>query len=103
MIDAVEEYVDKADRADHLHTERFQPVIGNGGGSGEGGTVYLRVSDCKAECEPGQSILVGGEEAGRERCSSDAGWASATPVSDGCRTAPSATYAPAPSKTRAAR
>jgi ferredoxin-NADP reductase len=64
MIDAVEEYVDKADRTDHLHTERFQPVIGNGGGSGEGGTVYLRVSDCKAKCEPGQSILVGGEEAG---------------------------------------
>lgn len=66
MIDAVEEYVEKAGRTEHLHTERFQPVIGNGGGSGEGGTVYLRVSDCKAECEPGQSILVGGEEAGAD-------------------------------------
>jgi ferredoxin-NADP reductase len=64
MIDAVEEYVDKAERSEHLHTERFQPVIGNGGGGGEGGTVYLRVSDCEAECGPGQSILVGGEEAG---------------------------------------
>ncbi|MGH8862862.1 MAG: ferredoxin reductase [Jatrophihabitantaceae bacterium] len=64
MIDAVEEYVAKAGRSDHLHTERFQPVIGNGGGDGTGGTAYLRVSDCAAECGSGQSILVGGEEAG---------------------------------------
>ncbi len=32
--------------------------------SGEGGSVYFRVSDCKAECDTGVSILVGGEEAG---------------------------------------
>jgi ferredoxin-NADP reductase len=64
LIDAVEERVAKEDRSEHLHTERFQPVIGNGGGDGKGGTVYLRVSDTKAECEAGQSILVGGEEAG---------------------------------------
>ena len=64
MIDAVEDHVEQAGRSEHLHTERFQPVIGNGGGGGEGGTVYLRVSDCEAECGPGQSILVGGEEAG---------------------------------------
>lgn len=64
LIDAIEERVEKEGRTEHLHTERFQPVIGNGGGDGKGGTVYLRVSDTKAECEAGQSILVGGEEAG---------------------------------------
>ena len=64
MIDAVEEYYEKHDRAEHLHTERFQPVVGNGGGDNAGGTVHFRVSDCEAECEGGQSILVGGEEAG---------------------------------------
>ena len=64
LIDAVEEYVDKAGRSEHLHTERFQPVIGNGGGEGSGGTVYLRVSDTEAECGAGESILVGGENAG---------------------------------------
>ena len=50
--------------AEQLFTERFQPVIGNGGGDGSGGTVHFRVSDCKAECDSGVSILVGGEEAG---------------------------------------
>jgi stearoyl-CoA 9-desaturase NADPH oxidoreductase len=64
LIEAVEEAFEKADRSEHLHTERFQPVIGNGGGDGSGGTVHFRVSDCEAECGPGVSILVGGEEAG---------------------------------------
>jgi stearoyl-CoA 9-desaturase NADPH oxidoreductase len=64
MIDAVEERFEAEGLADALHTERFQPVIGNGGGDGTGGTVRLRVSDCDAECGPGTSILVGGEEAG---------------------------------------
>ncbi|MDT4919594.1 MAG: stearoyl-CoA 9-desaturase oxidoreductase [Pseudonocardiales bacterium] len=64
MIDTVEEYFEKNERADALHTERFQPVIGNGGGGGDGGTVHFRVTDCEAECESGVSILVGGENAG---------------------------------------
>ena len=64
MIEAVEEAFDRADRSAYLHTERFQPVIGNGGGEGTGGTVHFRVSDCEAECGPGESILVGGEEQG---------------------------------------
>ena len=64
MIDAIEEHYEKADCADRLHTERFQPVIGNGGGDGDGGSVHFRVSDCEAECDTGVSILVGGEEAG---------------------------------------
>ena len=64
LIDAVEEYYDQHDCAGNLHTERFQPIVGNGGGDNQGGTVHFRVSDCEAECEGGQSILVGGEEAG---------------------------------------
>ena len=64
MIDAVEEYYGEQNLEGSLHTERFQPVIGNGGGEGDGGTVHFRVSDCEAECEAGMSILVGGENAG---------------------------------------
>jgi ferredoxin len=64
MIDATEEHFDKVQCSERLHTERFQPVIGNGGGDAAGGTVHFRVSDCNAECDSGVSILVGGEEAG---------------------------------------
>jgi stearoyl-CoA 9-desaturase NADPH oxidoreductase len=64
MIDAVEEYYEEQNCSGRLHTERFQPVIGNGGGEGNGGTVHFRVTDCEASCEAGVSILVGGEEAG---------------------------------------
>ncbi|WP_073391058.1 ferredoxin reductase [Jatrophihabitans endophyticus] len=64
LIDAVEERFEAEDVVDRLHTERFQPVIGNGGGDGSGGTVHYRVSDAQGECGPGVSILVGGEEAG---------------------------------------
>jgi ferredoxin len=66
MIDAVEERFEHEGLAEHLHMERFQPVIGNGGGDGAGGTVHFRVRDCNAECAPGVSILVGGEEAGAD-------------------------------------
>ncbi|MEP7019677.1 MAG: ferredoxin reductase [Pseudonocardiales bacterium] len=64
MIDAVRECFEGDGLDGQLHTERFQPVIGTGGGEGSGGTVHLRVSDCDTECEPGMSILVGGENAG---------------------------------------
>jgi ferredoxin-NADP reductase len=64
MIDAVEEHYEQQNCAGRLHTERFQPVIGNGGGDGDGGTVHFRVSDCEAKCGTGVSVLVGGEEAG---------------------------------------
>lgn len=64
MIDAVEERFEKEQCSERLHTERFQPIIGNGGGDGSGGTVHFRVSDCEAMCDNGVSILVGGEEAG---------------------------------------
>jgi stearoyl-CoA 9-desaturase NADPH oxidoreductase len=64
MIDAMEEHWEAEGVADRLHTERFQPVIGEGGEDVGGGTVRFRVTDCEAECEPGVSILVGGEQAG---------------------------------------
>jgi ferredoxin-NADP reductase len=64
LIDAVEELFEKAGRSEHLHTERFQPIVGIGGGDGDGGTVRFRVSDAEAKCDAGVSILVGGEDAG---------------------------------------
>jgi stearoyl-CoA 9-desaturase NADPH oxidoreductase len=64
LIDAVQKRFEATGRAERLHTERFQPVIGNGGGDGDGGSVHFRVSDCDAECDTGVSILVGGEQAG---------------------------------------
>jgi ferredoxin-NADP reductase len=64
MIDTVEEHYDTESCSERLHTERFQPVIGNGGGHGKGGSVHFRVSDRKADCDTGVSILVGGEQAG---------------------------------------
>ena len=64
MIDAVEEYYEQQNLSGRLHTERFQPIIGNGGGEGAGGSVHFRVSDCEAECDSGVSILAGGEQAG---------------------------------------
>ena len=64
LIDSVEEHFEASSLTDVLNTERFQPVIGNGGGDGAGGTVHFRVSECDAECDAGVSILVGGEEAG---------------------------------------
>ena len=64
LIDAIEERFEHEGLSEHLHLERFQPVIGNGGGSGDGGTVRYRISDVEAECKSGVSILVGGEDAG---------------------------------------
>ncbi|WP_375503615.1 ferredoxin reductase [uncultured Jatrophihabitans sp.] len=64
LIDAIEKRFADEGLAEHLHLERFQPVIGVGGGSGDGGTVRFRVTELEAECEGGVSILVGGEQAG---------------------------------------
>jgi ferredoxin-NADP reductase len=47
-----------------LNLERFQPVYGEGGDEGDGGRVRFATSDKEAEAEPGQSILVAGEELG---------------------------------------
>ena len=64
MMDPIVDRFKDEGLEDRLHTERFQPVIGNGGGDGDGGTVHFRVSETEADCGAGVSVLVGGEEAG---------------------------------------
>ena len=66
LIDATVEHFETAGVAERLHVERFQPVVGTGAGGakGGGGTVKFLVTECEATCEPGVSMLVGGEEAG---------------------------------------
>ena len=65
MIDALEAHWEAEGDPNRLHTERFQPIIGTGDADvGSGGTVYFRVTDVKATCDVGVSMLVGGEAAG---------------------------------------
>jgi stearoyl-CoA 9-desaturase NADPH oxidoreductase len=65
LLDAMVEHFEAAGRGDHVHLERFQPIIGTGDAEvGSGGTVRFRVTDVDATCDVGVSILVGGEEAG---------------------------------------
>jgi ferredoxin-NADP reductase len=65
MIDALTAHWDEYADPERLHLERFQPVIGgDGAGEGEGGTITFKKSGEDAEAEPGQPILVAGEEAG---------------------------------------
>jgi ferredoxin-NADP reductase len=65
MIDTFERHWEEAGISDRLRTERFQPVIGTGDAEvGSGGAVRFRITDFEATCDPGVSILVGGEEAG---------------------------------------
>jgi ferredoxin-NADP reductase len=66
LLDALSEYFDEHHDCDHLHMERFQPVIGGEGGEGEGGTIKFTKSDQETECDGGTPILVAGEEAGLE-------------------------------------
>jgi ferredoxin-NADP reductase len=65
LIESVQARYEQEGLAGQLHTERFQPILGTGAdSSGTGGTVRYRVSDCEGGCDPGVSILVGGERAG---------------------------------------
>ncbi|MCW2984122.1 MAG: hypothetical protein JWR63_1692 [Conexibacter sp.] len=67
LLDALTEHWDAERLADHLHMERFQPVIGGGSGEqGAGGTVRFTRSDVEAQCDGATPILVAGEEAGAE-------------------------------------
>jgi ferredoxin-NADP reductase len=66
LLDALSEHWDAEELGEHLHMERFQPVIGGGDAAGEGGTVRFTKSGVEATCEGGQPILVAGEEAGAE-------------------------------------
>jgi ferredoxin-NADP reductase len=65
LMDVMEAHWEESGDPDLLFMERFQPVIGRGDADvGSGGTVSFRITDFEATCEPGISILVGGEEAG---------------------------------------
>jgi stearoyl-CoA 9-desaturase NADPH oxidoreductase len=70
MIDAFQDHFESDPDADPelLNLERFQPKVGENTGSaeGKGGTVSFTKSDCEAECDGKQPILVAGEEAGLE-------------------------------------
>jgi ferredoxin-NADP reductase len=65
LMDVMEAHWETDGDTDRLYTERFQPIIGTGDEEvGSGGAVSFRITDFKATCDPGVSILVGGEEAG---------------------------------------
>jgi ferredoxin-NADP reductase len=64
MLDALTEAWEAEGAEEHLHMERFQPVIGGEGGEGEGGVVLFTRSECETECAGDQPILEAGEEAG---------------------------------------
>ncbi len=64
LLDALCEHWKQHGDPDRLHLERFQPVYGEGGAEGEGGTVTFLESETEAEARGGMSILVAGEEAG---------------------------------------
>jgi ferredoxin-NADP reductase len=67
LLNALTEHWEDAGLGDHLHMERFQPVIGGDGAtSGEGGTVRFSRSGVEATCGGGTPILVAGEEAGAD-------------------------------------
>jgi ferredoxin-NADP reductase len=63
LLDAVEKHFDEHGDCDCLHMERFQPVIGHAE-EGEGGKIKFAKSDCEAESDGSQPILVAGEDAG---------------------------------------
>jgi ferredoxin-NADP reductase len=65
MLDAFGEHYEQAEIPEQLHIERFQPKLGLGDGEeGSGGTITFLDSDCEAESDGSQPILVAGEEAG---------------------------------------
>jgi stearoyl-CoA 9-desaturase NADPH oxidoreductase len=65
MIDAMDAHWSEQGDPVRLHIERFQPIIGRGDAQvGSGGTVHFRVTDVRATCDVGVSVLVGGEQAG---------------------------------------
>ena len=65
MLDDYEPRWEDEDLTEHLHMERFQPIIG-GDGEGKGGPIKFTKSETEAESDGSQPILVAGEEAGLE-------------------------------------
>ena len=67
MLDAFGEHYEQQGDPEQLHMERFQPKLGLGDGEeGSGGTIKFLDSDCEAESDGSQPILVAGENAGLE-------------------------------------
>ncbi len=65
LLDGLKERWEEETDPELLRMERFQPTIGEGDAEvGEGGSVRFRVTDVDAQCDQGESILVGGENAG---------------------------------------
>jgi stearoyl-CoA 9-desaturase NADPH oxidoreductase len=65
MLDAMRDRWEREADCDHLHMERFQPIVGEGDGEqGDGGTVKFLDSDAEGKSDGSQPILVAGEEAG---------------------------------------
>jgi ferredoxin len=65
MLDDFSQHYERAGVTERLHMERFQPKLGLGDGDeGEGGTIKFLESDCEAESDGSQPIMVAGEEAG---------------------------------------
>jgi ferredoxin-NADP reductase len=65
LLDAMHDHWEREIGCDHLHIERFQPIIGEGDGEqGDGGTIKFLESGIEARSDGSQPILVAGEEAG---------------------------------------
>lgn len=62
MLDDIEKVWDAADRAEHLHIERF--TIARTDKGGEGGTVTFAISDKSLEIDGATSLLEAGEKVG---------------------------------------
>lgn len=64
LLDALTERYTAEGVADHLHIERFRPVVAADGAAGAGGLVRFTASDREVEADGATPLLVVGEEAG---------------------------------------
>ncbi len=64
MLDALTEHWESQGDVDRLRMERFQPIIGEDGGQGDGGPIRFTKSGIEAISDGGTPILVAGEDAG---------------------------------------
>jgi len=65
LLDSMTEYWDEHGDTEHLHMERFQPILGGQDvEEGEGGTIRFMKSNGEAESDGSKPILVAGEDAG---------------------------------------
>lgn len=64
LLDALGERFDAEGVADHLHIERFRPVVAAAGAAGAGGRVRFTASDRACDADGATPLLVVGEEAG---------------------------------------